>query len=77
MDKVELRLSNLMAFDAAAHRQLGLPARVLSRRPSTSSLDGKVALKPFVERHPLDDIDHVFDAVHRREIRRRAVLVPA
>ena len=40
-------------------------------------LDGKVAIKPFVETHPLDDINQVFDAVHHREISRRAVLVPA
>jgi 6-hydroxycyclohex-1-ene-1-carbonyl-CoA dehydrogenase len=39
-------------------------------------LDGKVQIAPFVETHPLDDINRVFDAVHHREIRRRAVLVP-
>jgi 6-hydroxycyclohex-1-ene-1-carbonyl-CoA dehydrogenase len=39
-------------------------------------LDGKVKLAPFVEIHPLDDIDRVFHAVHAREIVRRAVLVP-
>ncbi len=35
-----------------------------------------VAIKPFVEPHPLDDINRVFEAVHHREIRKRAVLVP-
>ncbi len=39
-------------------------------------LTGKVKVKPFVEMHPLDDINRVFEAVHHREIRRRAVLVP-
>ncbi len=39
-------------------------------------LDGKVAIKPFVESHPLDDINRVLAAVHRREIKKRAVLVP-
>jgi 6-hydroxycyclohex-1-ene-1-carbonyl-CoA dehydrogenase len=76
MDKVELRLSNLMAFDARAIGNWGCPPEFY---PAALDLvlDGRVALKPFVETHPLDDINHVFDAVHRREIRRRAVLVPA
>jgi 6-hydroxycyclohex-1-ene-1-carbonyl-CoA dehydrogenase len=39
-------------------------------------LDGKVKLAPFVETHPLDQINHVFHAVHAREITRRAVMVP-
>jgi len=39
-------------------------------------LEGKVKVKPFVEPHPLSDIDRVFAAVHHREITRRAVLVP-
>mgnify|MGYP006155582493 CR=1 FL=1 len=39
-------------------------------------LDGRVKLAPFVETHPLDEINHVFHAVHAREITRRAVMVP-
>jgi 6-hydroxycyclohex-1-ene-1-carbonyl-CoA dehydrogenase len=39
-------------------------------------LDGKVQIAPFVETHPLDDINPIFEAVHRREISRRVVLVP-
>ena len=39
-------------------------------------LDGKVQVKPFVEPLPLDDINRVFEAVHHREISKRAVLVP-
>ena len=39
-------------------------------------LDGKVAIKPFVEMHPLDDINRVFTAVHHHEIKKRAVMVP-
>jgi 6-hydroxycyclohex-1-ene-1-carbonyl-CoA dehydrogenase len=35
-----------------------------------------VKVTPFVEQHPLDDINHVFDAVHRGEIKRRAILIP-
>ncbi len=75
MDKVEIRLSNLMAFDARAIGNWGCPPELY---PAALDLvlDGKVRIKPFVEPHPLDDINRVFDAVHHREIRKRAVLVP-
>lgn len=75
MDKVDLRLSNLMAFDARALGNWGCPPEFY---PAALDLvlDGKVKLAPFVETHPLGDIDRVFDAVHRREIVRRVVLVP-
>ena len=75
MDKVEVRLSNLMAFDARALGNWGCPPE---RYPAALELvlTGKVKVKPFVEMHPLDDINRVFEAVHHREIRRRAALVP-
>jgi 6-hydroxycyclohex-1-ene-1-carbonyl-CoA dehydrogenase len=76
MDKVEVRLSNLMAFDARAIGNWGCPPEAY---PAALDLvlDGKVQVKPFVERHPLAEIDRVFAAVHHRDIRKRAVLVPA
>ncbi len=76
MDKVELRLSNLMAFDARAIGNWGCPPEAY---PAALDLvlDGKVQIQPFVEQHPLDDINRVFAAVHQREIKKRAVMVPA
>jgi len=76
MDKVEIRLSNLMAFDARALGNWGCPPELY---PAALDLvlEGKVRVKPFVEVHPLADINRVFEAVHHREIKRRAVLVPA
>lgn len=75
MDKVELRLSNLMAFDARAIGNWGCPPEFY---PAALDLvlDGKVRLAPFVETHPLAEIDRIFHAVHAREITRRAVLLP-
>ncbi len=75
MDRVELRLSNLMAFDARAIGNWGCPPE---HYPAALDLvlDGKVKLAPFVETHPLEQINAVFHAVHAREITRRAVMVP-
>lgn len=74
-DKVTLRLSNLMAFDARAEGNWGcLPEHY----PTVLDLvlAGKVELAPFVERHPLSEINAVFEAVHARSITRRVVLTP-
>jgi 6-hydroxycyclohex-1-ene-1-carbonyl-CoA dehydrogenase len=75
LDRIEVRLSNLMAFDARAIGNWGCPPELY---PGALDLvlEGKVKVKPFIEPHPLDDINHVFHAVHQREIKRRAVLVP-
>jgi 6-hydroxycyclohex-1-ene-1-carbonyl-CoA dehydrogenase len=75
MDKVEVRLSNLMAFHA---RALGNWGCTPEHYPAALDLvlDGKVQVLPFVEQHPLDDINEVFAAVHAQEIKRRAILVP-
>jgi len=75
MDKVEVRLSNLMAFHARALGNWGCPPELY---PAALDLvlDGRVKVAPFVERHPLADINRVFADVHARKIARRAVLVP-
>jgi len=75
MDKVEIRLSNLMAFHARALGNWGCPPDLY---PAALSLvmDGKVQLGPFVEQHPLADINAVFASVHDGKLNRRAVLVP-
>ncbi len=76
MDKVEVRLSNLMAFDARALGNWGCPPESY---PAALELvlQGEVQIQPFVEMHPLDDINRVFEAVHHKEIKKRAVMVPA
>lgn len=75
MDKVELRLSNLMAFHARALGNWGCRTELYP--PALDLvLDGKVPLAPFIERHPLSEINEVFAAAHARTLARRAVLVP-
>ena len=73
--KVELRLSNLMAFDATARGNWGCPPE---QYPAALALvlKGKVVLEPYVERHPLDEAPAVLEAVARHEIRKRVILVP-
>jgi 6-hydroxycyclohex-1-ene-1-carbonyl-CoA dehydrogenase len=75
MDKVEVRLSNLMAFHARALGNWGCPPDLY---PAALDLvlDGRVKVAPFVERHPLSDINRVFADVHARKLTRRAVLAP-
>jgi 6-hydroxycyclohex-1-ene-1-carbonyl-CoA dehydrogenase len=76
MDKVEVRLSNLMAFHARALGNWGCPPELY---PAALELvlDGRVKVAPFVEHRPLAEINEVFADVHARRLTRRAVLVPA
>lgn len=75
MDKVEIRLSNLMAFHARAIGNWGCPPDLY---PAALELvmDGRVKVGQFVEKHPLRDINQVFEAAHAGLLKRRAVLVP-
>ncbi len=76
MDKLEVRLSNLMAFHARLLGNWGCPPELY---PGALELvtSGKVKLLPFVEQRPLDDINEVFQAVHDGKLVRRQILVPA
>jgi 6-hydroxycyclohex-1-ene-1-carbonyl-CoA dehydrogenase len=73
--KLELRLSNLMAFDATAQGNWGcLPEHY----PAIVDLvlSGAIKLKPFVERRSMSTINQTFEDLHERRISRRVVLVP-
>jgi len=76
MDKLEVRLSNLMAFHARLLGNWGCPPELY---PAALELvlDGKVKLAPFVEQHPLDDINEIFQSVHDGRLVRRAIMVPS
>lgn len=75
MDTLELRLSNLMAFDARALGNWGCDPKYY---PEVLNLvqQGKIQLAPFVQTFPLSEINSVFERVHRRELEKRPVLVP-
>ncbi|MGB7022325.1 MAG: 6-hydroxycyclohex-1-ene-1-carbonyl-CoA dehydrogenase, partial [Candidatus Acidiferrales bacterium] len=72
---VELRLSNLMAFDATARGNWGCPP---DQYPAALQLvlEGKVTLSPFIEMHRLDDAPTIIEAVARHAVRRRVILQP-
>lgn len=76
MDKIEVRLSNLMAFHARAIGNWGCPPDLYPEAMELV-LTGRVKIVPFVEKHPLSEINQVFEAAHAGVLRRRAVLVPA
>lgn len=74
--KIELRLSNLMAFDATARGNWGCPP---DQYPAALDLvlKGKVAIAPYVEQHALDESPEIFEAVARHAIHRRVILHPS
>jgi 6-hydroxycyclohex-1-ene-1-carbonyl-CoA dehydrogenase len=73
--KVELRLSNAMAFDATIQGTWGCKPELY---PEALALvtSGRVTLAPFIERHPLDCGAQVLGDVAAHRIARRAILVP-
>ncbi len=74
-EKVSLRLSNLMAFDATARGTWGcLPAHY----PAVLELvrKGDVVLGPFVERRPMSRINETFEALRAHALTQRPVLIP-
>lgn len=72
---VELRLSNLMAFDATAMGNWGcLPE--LYPAVVDMALAGRIALEPFIDRRPLSTINEVFNELHHGSARGRIALIP-
>jgi len=75
MERLEVRLSNLMAFDATVQGNWGsdptLYPEVLDWIAS-----GRIAVKPFIERHPLSEINDVFELAHEGKLAIRAILTP-
>jgi len=75
MDKLELRLSNLMAYDARALGNWGC-APALYPEIVELALSGAIDLRGQTELRPLSAIAEAFEDVHEHRVQRRIVLVP-
>ncbi|MEE9167509.1 MAG: 6-hydroxycyclohex-1-ene-1-carbonyl-CoA dehydrogenase [Candidatus Neomarinimicrobiota bacterium] len=75
MHKLELRLSNLMAFDARAIGTWGCRPDLY---PEILDLvaAGKVQLSPFTETYPMSQINEVFSQMMEKRLNKRAVMIP-
>jgi len=73
--KIELRLSNLMAFDATVQGTWGCKPELYPEalRLVTS---GRIDLKPFIDRYPMSQGPRVLQRVADHEIETRAILEP-
>jgi 6-hydroxycyclohex-1-ene-1-carbonyl-CoA dehydrogenase len=75
LERVTVRLSNLMAFDATAQGVWGCPPRLYGD-VLAMVLDGRVKIAPFIERRPLSSVNDTLAALHAGALERRVVLVP-
>jgi 6-hydroxycyclohex-1-ene-1-carbonyl-CoA dehydrogenase len=75
MEKTPVRLANLMAFDATAFGNWGCHP---SLYPEAIKLvvSGRIKVRPFIRRFPLDQINDVLDMARAHRLTERAVLVP-
>jgi len=75
MDKVEVRLSNLMAFNARLQGNWGCLPEYYPEALALV-LSGKVKMKPFIRLYPLKEINSIFAQAHAHKLAERAILVP-
>ncbi len=75
MDKVSIRLSNLMAFDAAAFGSWGCPPE---RYPEAVELvtAGRIDLLPFTRKVPMAEAEAALAAARSGSDPRRSILIP-
>lgn len=73
--KIEIRFSNLMAFDATVHGTWGCPPEAY-RRVLAMVYEGAIALAPFIEYAPMSQINALLDDMANHRLTRRMVLDP-
>ncbi|MBI4645775.1 MAG: 6-hydroxycyclohex-1-ene-1-carbonyl-CoA dehydrogenase [Bacteroidia bacterium] len=75
MDKPDVRLSNLMAFDAKLIGTWGCKPELY---PEVLNLieSGKLVIEPFIELFPMSKINEVFRNTLEHKYKKRSVLVP-
>ncbi len=75
MASINVRLSNLMAFDAVARGNWGcLPEHYPAALDLV--LTGQIVLEPFIEKRPMSRINETMEDVHQHKISRRPILIP-
>ncbi len=74
-DKVKVRLSNLMAFDATVHGTWGCPPEVF---PEVLAMiyDRRVVLEPFVDHAPMSRLNDLLDDMAHHRLTKRMILHP-
>jgi 6-hydroxycyclohex-1-ene-1-carbonyl-CoA dehydrogenase len=75
MDRVEICLSNLMAYDAVAMGNWGADPLVYPELLDWIGA-GRLRVKPYVEQHSLEKINDVLRQAEAGALERRAVLTP-
>ncbi len=72
---IEVRLSNLMAFDATVHGTWGCPPEAY---PEVLALiaRGEVVVAPFVEHAPMSQLNDLLDRMAHHQLTKRMVLDP-
>jgi 6-hydroxycyclohex-1-ene-1-carbonyl-CoA dehydrogenase len=75
LDKVPLRLSNAMAFDATIQGTWGCKPELYP--DALAMITGKkITLKPFIETHPMSEAPRLLQGVADHEFRKRVILTP-
>ena len=75
LDKIPLRLSNLMAFDATVQGSWGCRPELYPEALALVTSD-RVTLRPFIEHFPMSRAPEVLQRVADHAIARRAILEP-
>jgi 6-hydroxycyclohex-1-ene-1-carbonyl-CoA dehydrogenase len=75
LDKLEVRLSNLMAFDGQLIGTWGCKPELYADVINLIS-EGKLKLKPFTQTFPLSQINDIFQQTLEHKLVKRSVLVP-
>ncbi|MBU8933483.1 MAG: 6-hydroxycyclohex-1-ene-1-carbonyl-CoA dehydrogenase [candidate division Zixibacteria bacterium] len=75
LDKLEVRLSNLMAFDGQVIGTWGCKPELYTDVVSLTA-EGKLKLKPFTETFPLSQINDIFARTLEGKMLKRSVLIP-